>query len=70
MHIGPSQGLYLHRTTQVYAHAHAQSHTHTQTCALYVGFKHTIPVFEQSEAVHALDQWYQPAVREDILGGT
>jgi hypothetical protein len=41
--IGPSQGLYLHRTTE---------HTHTQNAEITTprpGFELTIPVLESSE---------------------
>jgi hypothetical protein len=40
----PSQGRYLHIEL-----------THTQTSMLWMGFEHTIPVFEWAKTVHALD---------------
>jgi hypothetical protein len=47
--ISPSQGRYLHRTTQT-------QNKRTQTSMPRVGFELTIPVFEQEKTVHDLDR--------------
>jgi hypothetical protein len=45
--IRPSQGRYLHRTTQT-------QNKLTQTSMPEVGFEPTIPVFKRTKTVHAL----------------
>jgi hypothetical protein len=47
--ISPSQGRYLHRTTQT-------QNKSRQTSMPLVGFEPTIPVFERAKAFHALDR--------------
>jgi hypothetical protein len=47
--ISPSQGCYLHRTTQT---QNKSTHKHPW---LGVGFEPTIPAFEREKTVHALD---------------
>jgi hypothetical protein len=47
--ISPSQGRYLHRTTQT-------QNNLTQTSMPRVGFEPTIPVFERAKTVYALDR--------------
>jgi hypothetical protein len=49
MGIGPSQGLYLHRTTQA-------QNKRRQTTMPRVGFKPMIPVFERKKKIYALDR--------------
>jgi hypothetical protein len=46
--INPSQGHYLHRTTQT-------QNKRTQTSMPQVRFEPTIPVLERAKTVHALD---------------
>jgi hypothetical protein len=46
--ISPSQGRYLHRITQT-------QNKRRQTSMPRVGFEPTIPVFERTKTVHALD---------------
>jgi hypothetical protein len=46
--INPSQGRYLHRTTQI-------QKKRRQTCMPWVGFEPTTPVFERVKTVHVLD---------------
>jgi hypothetical protein len=46
--ISPSQGRYLHRTTQT-------QNKHRQTSTPWVGLEFIIPVFEWAKAFHALD---------------
>jgi hypothetical protein len=45
--ISPSQGRYIRRTTQ---------RQNTQTYMPWMGFEHTIPVFERGKTIHALDR--------------
>jgi hypothetical protein len=47
--ISPSQGRYLHRTTQT-------QKKRGQTSMPRVGFETTIPVFERAKTFHALDR--------------
>jgi hypothetical protein len=47
--ISPSQGRYLHRTTQT-------QNKRTQTSMHRVGFEPTIPAFQQAKTVHASDR--------------
>jgi hypothetical protein len=47
--ISPSQGRYLHRTTQIH-----NKRTNTKHPCLGVGFEPTIPAFERAKTVHAL----------------
>jgi hypothetical protein len=47
--ISPSQGRYLHRTTQTW-------NKRTQTSMPRMGFELTIPVFKRAKTVHALDR--------------
>jgi hypothetical protein len=47
--ISPTQGRYLHRTTQT-------QNKRRQTSLLWVGFEPTIPAFEQEKTFHALDR--------------
>jgi hypothetical protein len=47
--IGPSQGRYIHRTTQT-------QNKRTQISMPWAGFEHTIPLFERAKTVHALDR--------------
>jgi hypothetical protein len=47
--ISPSEGRYIHRTTQTKT-------KRTQTSIPRVGFEPTIPVFERAKTVHALDR--------------
>jgi hypothetical protein len=46
--VSPSQGRYLHRTTQT-------QNKRTQTSMPWVGFEPTILVFERAKTVHSLD---------------
>jgi hypothetical protein len=47
--ISPSQGRYLHRTTQT-------QNKRTQTSMPLAGFEPTIPVFKRAKTFHALDR--------------
>jgi hypothetical protein len=47
--ISPTQGHYLHRTTQT-------QNKRRQTSVLWVRFDHTIPAFERAKTFHALDR--------------
>jgi hypothetical protein len=47
--ISPPQGCYLHRTTQT-------QNKSRQTSMPRVGFEPTIPVFERTKIIHALDR--------------
>jgi hypothetical protein len=46
--VNPSQGRYLHRTTQT-------QNKIRQTCMPWLGFETKIPVFERAKTFHALD---------------